>query len=492
MTYPSSQSARQSTDQAVSFRTPPHSIEFEKALLGAIMLDGTCFMQIRDLIEESSFYRPAHTLIYAAMAELDNHHEPIDMVTVSEQLKRRDKLEAVGGLLYLTELAEAVPSAANIEHYARAVHEKSLLRKVISLSQEAATDSYDPSARADEVFEKFQTKFVELIRQRRGHQAVSMKTVIHDTMEYIEHIKSSEGFLTGVGSGFALMDDYTTGFSPGEFIIIAARPSMGKTSLAMNIAVAAAEKYKTPVGVFSLEMEARQLTLRLLSSEAKINLKLLRSASRIRENDSTRMVLAAGKLRDLPIYIDDSSALGIGPIRARARQLWMEHKIGLLIIDYLQLIQPPKMADNQQQWVSFVSASLKALAKELGIPVICLSQLSRAPETRGGDHRPVLSDLRDSGAIEQDADLVMFVYRPEVYEKTEDREKKKYKFGNKEYEMKGFAEIIIAKNRNGPTGAFPLAFIGDYTMFADITDDLPPQMGGGSAGGSDEDDEKPF
>jgi replicative DNA helicase len=466
-------------------RIPPHSIEFEKALLGAIMLDGECIRNVRDIIDETTFYRPVHTTIFSAIMELDSRGEPIDMVTVSELLKSKDQLDAVGGTTYLLELVEAMPSTANIEHYARVVHDKYLLRKVINVGLEAARAGFEPTARSEEVFEGLQSKLVDLVQQQRSRKSISVRDLLPQTIEYIENVKSSEGFLTGVGSGFARMDDYTTGFSPGEFVIIAARPSMGKTALAMNMAVSSARKYHTPVGVFSLEMESHQLMMRIMSAEGKIDLRRLRSSVRMREDENMRLVDVSGTLHDLPLYIDDTSGLSISQLRSRARQMFIDHKIGMLIIDYLQLIQPPKMADNQQQWVAYVSASLKSLAKELGIPIICLSQLSRAPETRGGDHRPVLSDLRDSGAIEQDADIVMFVYRPEVYEKAADREKKKHRFGSHEYDMKGFAEIIIAKNRNGPTGSFPLTFVGSYTLFSDFVQESLP-MGGG------EEADKPF
>jgi replicative DNA helicase len=467
----------------------------EKALLGALLLEGSAMARVSDLLDESSFYRPLHAIIFSSMLELDRQHEPIDLITVTEQLRRENKLDEIGGPVYLTELVESVPSAANVEHYARNVHEKAMLRRLIQISNETGSSAYDAAARSDEVFEELQTRLVRLIGEKRGRYAVKTDAVLHDTMEYITHLKSSGEYLTGVSSGFDKLDDLTTGFNPGELIIIAARPSMGKTSLAMNIATAAAARHQTSVAVFSLEMEVRQLMLRMLSGEAKIALQKLRTTARLNDDEYVRLAQAAGRLAELQIFFDDSAGLGIEPLRARARQLWIEHKIGMVVIDYLQLIQPPKMADNQQQWVSFVSASLKSLAKELHIPVICLSQLSRAPETRGGDRKPMLSDLRDSGAIEQDADLVMFVYRPEVYKDfiEKDLVKKKnpdgssklfYKVGNEEYELEGFAEVIVAKNRNGPIGSVPLAFLGKFTMFANITGEAPPS---GSSGGGDQD-----
>jgi replicative DNA helicase len=444
----------------------------EKALLGALLLDGSAFARVGDLLDEGSFYRPVHSLIYGAMSNLDRHHEPIDLVTVSEELKRQNRLEEIGGPVYLTELAESMPSAANVEHYARIVHEKSLLRRMISLGTETATSAYESAARADEVFEDLQRRLVQLIGERRGRHAQKADAVLHQTMEYITHLKAGGQYLTGVGSGFDRLDDLTTGFNPGELVIIAARPSMGKTSLAMNVARAAAERHNCSVLIFSLEMEVRQLMLRLLSSESHIGLQKLRTTARLSDEEYVRLAQAAGRLAELPVFFDDTAGVGIETIRARSRQMWIEHKIGMIVVDYLQLIQPPQMAESQQQWVAFLSASLKSLAKELGIPILCLSQLSRAPETRGGDRRPMLSDLRDSGAIEQDADIVMFVYRPEIYK--EFIKAKQYEIAGRKYDVDGLAEIIVAKNRNGPTGSVALAFVGKYTMFADVTGEAPP------------------
>jgi replicative DNA helicase len=471
MAVPAAQS-RSPSDSTAGPRTPPHSPEMEKALLGALLLDGSALARVSDLLEESSFYRPVHAIIYGAMKSLDRHHEPIDLVTVTEELKRQNRLEEIGGPVYLTELAESMPSAANAEHYARVIHEKSLLRRMITLGTETASSAYESAARADEVFEDLQRRLVQLIGERRGRHAQKADAVLHLTMEYVTHLKASGQYLTGVGSGFDRLDDLTTGFNPGELVIIAARPSMGKTSLAMNVARAAAERHNCSVLIFSLEMEVRQLMLRLLSAESHIGLQKLRTTARLTDEEYLRLAQAAGRLAELPVFFDDTAGVGIETIRARARQMWIEHKIGMIVIDYLQLIQPPRMAESQQQWVAFVSASLKSLAKELGIPVLCLSQLSRAPETRGGDRKPMLSDLRDSGAIEQDADIVMFVYRPEMYK--EFIKSKQHEIAGRKYDIEGLAEIIVAKNRNGPTGSVPLTFVGKYTMFADLTTAEPP------------------
>jgi replicative DNA helicase len=460
----------------------------EKALLGALLLEGGALARVGDLLEDKSFYKPAHTVIYGAMRALDGRREPIDLITVTEELRRQAKLEEIGGALYLTELLEATPSAANIEHYARAVHEKAMLRRMIALGTDISSKAFEPAARGDDVFEEFQQKLVNLISERRGRHAVKADVALHETIEYIQHRKESGGYLSGVGSGFDRLDDLTTGFGKGELVIIAARPSMGKTALAMNIARYAAEHHQCPTVIFSLEMEVRQLMLRMLATDAHINSNRLRSEARLTDDEYDRLWAAADRLAKLPIFLDDTAGIGIETLRARARQLWIEHNVGMLVIDYMQLIPMPSGRDNQQQWVAFVSASLKSLAKELHIPILCLSQLSRAPETRGGDRKPLLSDLRDSGAIEQDADVVMFIYRPWVYK--DQTKSKKYDIGGVEYDIsENLAEIIVAKNRNGPTGSFPLSFIGKYTMFASLTGEEPPAAGAAKPDGEGEDED---
>jgi len=489
MAYPAVKSTSASRDTG-SPLVMPHSLDMEKAVLGALLADGSAFGRVGDLLEDASFYRPVHSILFGAMRSLDQHHEPIDVITVAEELKRQNRLEEIGGPAYLAELAEAMPTAANVEHYARIVHEKAMLRRMIGLGNDTSSAAYDPSARADEVFEDLQSKLVRLIGERRGRHAQRADSVLHSTMEFITHLKSSGEYLSGVGSGFDLLDDLTTGFNAGELVIIAARPSMGKTSLALNIARVAADRHHCPVAVFSLEMEMRQLMMRMLSSEAHIGLQRLRTTARLNDEEYMRLAEAAARLADLPIYLDDSAGLGIETLRARARQLWIENKIGLIVVDYLQLIQPPQMVDNQQQWVAFVSASLKSLAKELSIPIICLSQLSRGPETRGGDRKPLLSDLRDSGAIEQDADVVMFVYRPEMYKDV--IKGKEYEVAGRKYPIEGLAEIIVAKNRNGPTGSVPLVFVGKYTMFASITGETPPVSAEAAESQESEEEDQPF
>lgn len=473
MAHPAFTERSQSTEMSGA-RVPPQAPEMERALLGALLSDGGAFARIGHLVEQGSFYKPNHRTLFLCMTELDSRREPIDLITVTDELRRLGKLEEIGGVPFLSELAAEVPTSANIEHYAGVVHEKALLRNVISLSAEAVGAASDPTARADEVFEKVQRELVELIGRRRGRNAMSSLEAVKSTIEHIEFMKSRDTHVHGVSSGFDRLDDFTTGFNPGELIIIAARPSMGKTALAMNIATGAAQRSDARVAIFSLEMDVRQLVLRMLSGEAHISLQRLRTGRMSRE-EYGRMSQHAGRLADLHLFFDDQPGLEIGTLRARARQLWLENKINLIVIDYLQLITPPKMVDNQQQWIAFVSASLKNLAKELKIPIIVLSQLSRATESRGGERKPLLSDLRDSGAIEQDADIVMFVYRPEYYKDLfKGKKDPQYEIGSQSYPIEGLAEIIVAKNRNGPTGSLPLTFIKEYTMFASLESDRTP------------------
>jgi len=382
----------------------------------------------------------------------------VDVITLTEELSRRKQLEEIGGSYYLTELAESVPSAANVEHHARIVLEKALLRKLINVATNIITDSYSSQDNVFDIIDRAEQAIFSLAerRLRKGFQEID--PILHETFEEIERLHNRKGGVTGVPSGFQKLDEMTAGFHRSDFIIIAGRPSMGKTAFALSIARNAAVEHKIPVGIFSLEMASYQLAMRLLCAEARVNSHLLRTG-RLPMSEWPKLSLAVGKLAASPIYIDDTPNLGILELRAKARRLKAEKDIGLLIIDYLQLIQGPSSVENRQQEISAISRSLKALAKELNIPVIALSQLSRAVEARGGDKRPMLSDLRESGAIEQDADLVIFIYRPEVYQQLYDEE------GNS---LEGIAEIIIGKQRNGPTGTVRLAFIDDYAKFENL------------------------
>ncbi|MFH1011104.1 MAG: replicative DNA helicase [bacterium] len=458
--------------QEIGGRIPPQALEMERAVLGAVMIDSDSFVRIRDVLDAACFYRPAHATIFLGMAELDSEHQPIDLLTMTEALRRMGKLEEIGGELYLSELTEAVPSSASIEYYAQHVLEKAVLRRIIALSAEMAGAGYEADARSEELLERLQTQLMQLIGQRRFGGPETIRAVMHETLGQIDTVKKRGGYVTGVGTGFHDLDDITTGFQDSELIIIAARPSMGKTALALNIAHNAAGLYEKGVVFFSLEMDRRQIAMRLLSGDAHIHGQRLRSSARLRDEEMLRLSDSCARLSDLPVYIDDTPGIGMTEIRARARQLWMQHHIGLVVLDYLQLVQPPKPVDNQQQWIAYVSASMKKLAKELRLPVVVLSQLSRGPEHRGGEHKPMLSDLRDSGAIEQDADVVLFVYRPALYPDL--YKGKKYKFQNREYDVEGTAEIIVAKNRNGPTRSFVLSFVKEYAQFNNMAGEVPP------------------
>lgn len=454
-----------------SERIPPQAVDMEKSVLGAVMIHPDSFSLIRDLLDETCFYNPAHGLIFTAMSHLDRKQSPVDLLTVSEELREMGKLEEVGGDVALSNLTEFIPSSAAIEYHARQVLQKATLRRLISLGITLSSASYEPDAQPQDLLEKLQSQLAHIINQHRFSGSTKMRTAVSETLNRINEIKAQEGCLTGIGSGFNRLDDMTTGFQNGELIVLAARPSVGKTALALNIARNAAEKGHG-VAFFSLEMNRQQLVMRLLSGDARIDNIRLRSSSKLRDGEQEDLDYAAAQLSECQFFIDDTPSIGIFSIRARARQLWTQHKIGLIILDYLQLIRPPKPVNSQQEWVSFLSASMKGLARELNIPVIVLSQLSRAPEQRSGQHKPVLSDLRDSGAIEQDADIVIFLYRPELYPHI--GKNRKYKFQGHEYDLTGFTEVIVAKNRNGPTGSFPLTFVKRYTSFETLADELPP------------------
>jgi len=441
--------------ESAAQRVPPQAIEAEMAVLGAMLMDGEAVSKAIEILDESCFYKDAHRKIFQAVVHLYERNEPVDLITLSEELKRRKQLEEIGGSFYLTELVESVPSAAHVEHHARIVLEKALLRKLIGVATEIISESYDSEEGVFDIIDQAEQKIFS-ISERRLHRAfVPIAPVLHDTFEVIEKFHHKEGVITGVPSGFWELDELTSGFQKSDLVIVAGRPGMGKTAFSLNVARNVAVDCGIPVGIFSLEMSNRQLAMRMLCSEARVNSHLLR-IGRLPGSDWPKLSLAVGRLAAAPIFIDDTPSLGILELRAKARRLKAEKDIGLLIIDYLQLIQGPRNAESRQHEISLISRSLKALAKELDIPVVALSQLSRAVEARGEEKRPRLSDLRESGAIEQDADLVIFIYRPEKYNILYDEQ------GNS---LKGIAEIIIGKQRNGPTGTIRLAFIDEYARF---------------------------
>ncbi len=444
-------------------RLPPQAVEIEQSVLGAMMLDTEAFGKAVEILDEKCFYRPAHQMIFLAMRGLFNDTQPIDILTVAERLKAMGKLEEAGGAYYLTELTEMVSSPASVEYYSNLLLEKAILRRLISTSTEIIDESYRPETKAPELLDKAQERIFELTsrRDRRGFQVID--DIMSDTLETIELYHQRKGEVTGIATGFRDLDSLTSGLQRSELIVLAARPSMGKTALALNIARNVAVEEGKPVGFFSLEMNSQMIAYRLLCSESRLDSHRLRTG-KLKESDWENLGGVAEAISSLPIYIDDTSNLSVLELRSRARRLTAEkgisdngkRRLGLIVVDYLQIMQPPPEADSQQQAIAFISRSLKALAKELEVPVVAVSQLSRAVETRGGDKRPQLSDLRDSGAIEQDADVVMFVWRPAQYKVGQDEI---------EEEDKHKAEVIVSKQRNGPTGKIDLIFNREYARF---------------------------
>jgi len=428
-------------------------MEAEQAVLGGLMLDNEAWDAVADRLCEADFYRHDHRLIFRAIGELAARNSPFDLVTLSERLESRGELDDAGGLAYLGLLAKDTPSAANIRAYADIVRERSVLRQLISVGTEIADSGFNPEGRESrELLDTAEQKVFEIAEQgARSQQGFrSMRVLLRNTVEHIEMLYERDDPITGLPTGYSEFDEMTSGLQGGDLVIVAGRPSMGKTSFAMNIAEYAALKQQAPVAVFSMEMPGEQLSMRLLSSMGRINQQRLRTG-RLEDDDWPRFTSAVSMLSEAQLYIDDSPALSPTEVRARARRLMREHKkLGLIVIDYLQLMQVPGSNENRTTEISEISRGLKALAKELSVPVIALSQLNRGLEQRP-NKRPVMSDLRESGAIEQDADLICFIYRDEVY--------------NPESPDKGTAEIIIAKQRNGPIGTVRLTFLGQYTRF---------------------------
>jgi len=441
-------------------RVPPHSVEAEQSVLGGLMLDNDAWDRIADRINADDFYRHDHRLIFRAIAALADRNAPFDMVTVAEQLQNTGELQDAGGLPYLGELASQTPSAANIKAYADIVRDRSILRSLISVGTEVADSAFTPEGRPTrELLDLAEQKVFSIAeRGARGTQGFrGMKPLLAAAVEQIEHLFETKSAITGVPSGYQDLDELTSGLHPGDLVIVAGRPSMGKTSFAMNIGEYVAMKTEKPIAVFSMEMPGEQIAMRLLSSMGRINQQKLRSG-RLDEADWPRLTSAVSMLSEAPLFIDDTPALSPTELRARARRLMREHKgLGLIVVDYLQLMQSPGTRENRATEISEISRALKALAKELSVPMIALSQLNRSLEQRP-NKRPVMSDLRESGAIEQDADVIMFVYRDEVY--------------NEDSADKGTAEIIVAKQRNGPIGTVRLTFRGQYTRFENYHPDV--------------------
>ena len=433
-------------------KMPPNSIEAEQSLLGGLMLDNAAWDKVADLIVASDFYRKDHRLIFAGIAELAETSNPCDVVTLSEFLDNRDELEASGGLEYLAMLSNETPGAANVRAYARILRERSTLRSLISAGNQISGSAFatDGRSASDLVDEAERLVFEIAEKGARGQVGFRhLKSILPDAVDRIDLLHQSGGDITGIPTGYTEFDKLTAGLQAGELIVIAGRPSMGKSTLAVNIAENAAIGAKVPTAIFSMEMPSQQLAFRMISSLGRVDQTHLRTG-KFPDEDWSRINTAVQLMSDAPIFIDDSASLSPTEIRARARRLKREHGLGLIVVDYLQLMQVHGSKENRATEISEISRSLKALAKELELPIIALSQLNRSVEQRT-DKRPVMSDLRESGAIEQDADLIVFIYREEVY--------------NQDTPRKGIADISIAKQRNGPIGDFPLTFVGRFTKF---------------------------
>ena len=435
-----------------ALKVPPQSVEAEQSVLGGLMLDGQAWDRIADKITADDFYRKEHRLIFTAIGALVEASGPADVITVSEWLEKNNELQNTGGLAYLASLANNTPSAANIGAYANIVRERAILRNLIHTATRISTGAYSPEGRsAADILDFAERSIFEISEQgahRRGGFA-PIKTLLTKAVDRIDTLFRSESAITGVSTGFKDLDDMTSGLQPGDLVIVAGRPSMGKTSLAMNIAENTAVGSKLPVAIFSMEMPGEQLAMRMMASLGRINAHKVRTG-KLEDDDWPRLTHAIGMLAEAPMFIDDTPALTPLELRTRARRLKREHGLGLIVVDYLQLMQAPESSENRATEISGITRSLKGLAKELGVPVVALSQLNRSLEQRP-NKRPVMSDLRESGAIEQDADVIFFIYRDEVY--------------NEDSQDKGTAEIIIGKQRNGPTGKVKLTFLGEYTRF---------------------------
>ncbi len=438
--------------QTSGLRVPPHAIEAEQAVIGGLLLDNRAWEQIADKLVDEDFYRFDHRLLFSAIRELESRNEPFDAVTLSQCLEKNGQLEQAGGLLYLGRLAKDTPSASNILAYANIVREKSVLRQLIAVGTDISGSGYLPEGReSKELLDEAEKKVFQIAEQgARGQNGFQdMKTLLSKTVDKIDHLFNSDGAITGVSTGFDKFDEMTTGLQEADLVIVAGRPSMGKTTFAMNIAENAAIGDKLPVAVFSMEMPGDALAMRMISSLGRVDQHHIRTGN-LTDEDWARITSAIHILSEAKIFIDDTPAMSPNEIRARARRLKRQHGLGLIVIDYLQLMQVHGGSENRATEISEISRSLKAMAKELKVPVIALSQLNRSLEQRP-DKRPVMSDLRESGAIEQDADIIVFIYRDEVY--------------NEDSPQKGVAEIIIAKQRNGPIGKSLLTFLGKYTKF---------------------------
>jgi replicative DNA helicase len=448
-------------------RIPPQSLEAEESVLGGILLDNAALDRVVELIGPDDFYRGAHRKLFRAMLELSEENEPVDMITLGERLRARGELVEVGGAAFLAELTERVPTAANVAHHARIVRNRSVLRGLITAATEIATRGYEASDNVGDLLDRAEQLIFEISERQVRTSFTHIQNLLVDTVKTIERLYEQKQAVTGVPTGFADLDRMTAGLQPSDLIIIAGRPSMGKTAFCLNVAEHAALRADVGVAVFSLEMSKEQLAMRMLCSEARVDLARVRTGH-LSEREFPKLAMAAGRLGDAPVYIDDTPALSILELRAKARRLKRDAaaKLGLVIVDYIQLMRSSEGKDSREQEISEISRSLKALAKELKVPVVALSQLNRQVENRSPPI-PRLADLRESGAIEQDADVILFLYREEYYNEDTDR--------------RGIAEVHIAKQRNGPTGQVDLTFLREFTRFEN-REVAPEDEGPGSEG----------
>lgn len=440
------------TPAAPILRSLPQNIEAEQSVIGSMIIDKASIAQAVEVLKSEDFYRDSHMVIYAAILELFQRDIPIDLVTLVEHLKASDRLEAAGGITYITQISDSVPTTAHLQSYIKIVEEKSMLRKLIRASTEIIENCYEKQHEVEGVLDSAEKKIFDIAEKRSTNDFESISAILERGFAEIERLFNNKGQFTGVPSGFRDLDAKTSGFQKGDMVLVAARPSMGKTTFSLNLCEHAALKCGKSVVIFSLEMSKEQLAYKLLCSQANVDFQKLRTGN-LDDKDWENIARASGPLAAAKMYIDDTAGVTVMEMRSKCRRIKMEYGIDLIMIDYLQLMSGSSGSDNRQQEVSEISRSIKALAKEMQCPVIALSQLSRAPEQRA-DHRPMLSDLRESGSIEQDADVVMFLYRDEYY--------------NKETEDRNIGEVIIAKQRNGPVGTVKLAWLGQFSKFGNL------------------------
>ncbi|HIB27158.1 MAG TPA: replicative DNA helicase [Candidatus Marinimicrobia bacterium] len=439
-------------NKELELHAQPQALEAEQAVLGSMLTSKEAVSKAMQWVSADQFYKDAHVRIFSCMVNLFEKGEPIDAISVVDRLKKKKDLESVGGAYYITGLAESVPTTANVEYYAKIVLEKHTLRRLIQVSHEVSKEAFEDAQDVDDILDSAESAIFNISEKRLRGGFEHIDPILQNTFEELDKIATNPGIVTGVPSGLMDLDAITSGFHSGELIIVAGRPGMGKTALALTMGRNTAVMDKTGVGIFSLEMANHQLAMRLLCAEGRVDSHLVRTG-KLPKSQWKNLSIAVGQLAEAPIYLDDTAAMSVLEVRAKARRLKAEHDVGLLIVDYIQLMTGPKGAESRQQEISQISRSLKALAKEIEVPVIGLSQLSRAVESRS-DRRPQLSDLRESGAIEQDADVVIFLYRPWVYSQEEDD--------------RGKATIIVAKQRNGPTGTIEATFIDRFARFENI------------------------